>query len=343
VIFLLLQIAFEGGDGTPSAAEIERFKKELRETHKDLTNEGGNLAWGEAYILEAVLDVYKATRDPWFLDKVVEHVDLVLAKRDDKRGKTDLIRGRVMPGWGCENYTDGKWHVWLVHSGMITYPIATFCRIINEDRSLHAKYKLKEDEYRAAVIEVVDSYDGDWDEKHRYYVGRYGEENGTCLAFNQQLALGRTLIQLNAEPYRSRAKRMARTFKSNLKLGRDETYLWYYSPDSSQQEDISHGQIDVDFACLAYRNGIEFDKKDLRRFANTLIDVCKKPDGTFSRRVDGTGKVDADFTQMIGGWGDLAEVHRGVFNVCWTHVVEKKNDHYSQLGYAKLLKWKPKE
>lgn len=349
MIALLLALqAYEGGDGRPTADEIEAFKKNVNPNVMSQLNTEGALAWGESYILMSLIDAYKASEDRGILDLFVTHADAVLANRDDARGVTDEIRGRVMPGWGSTNYTDGKWHVWLVHTGMITYPMAAFARIVRDDSALHGAYKAKADHYLAKTVEAVDAFDAEWVETRRegYYTAAAGEEKGRAMAFNQMLALGRAHIELwlagSGEKHLTRARRMARWFKSHLKKGRDDTYYWTYGSKSDRAEDLTHGAIDVDFACLAYRHEIEFTREDLKRFANTFMKLMRQPDDRFSLRVDGSGKATDEQTAAAGWWLDLADVHAGVYFICERTILEKKLDHYSQLGTAKLLKWKPK-
>jgi hypothetical protein len=57
-----------------------------------------NLAWGESYILRSYLDVYGATQDTHWLDKLVTHADTILAHADD-------IDGDGYLGWSTSRYS----------------------------------------------------------------------------------------------------------------------------------------------------------------------------------------------------------------------------------------------
>lgn len=46
--------------------------------------------------------------------------------------------------------------------------------------------------------------------------------------------------------------------------------LWYADRCGTQTEDINHGQIDIDFAALAFRDGVVFRGRDMERFARTF-------------------------------------------------------------------------
>jgi hypothetical protein len=56
------------------------------------------LAWGESYIMRSYLDVYQATQDSSWLDKLVTHADTVIANADD-------IDGDGFLGWSTAKYT----------------------------------------------------------------------------------------------------------------------------------------------------------------------------------------------------------------------------------------------
>jgi hypothetical protein len=64
----------------------------------DLNENRAALGWGEAYILQAYLLMWEAYRDPYYLDKMIDHADHVLATRDNVRGVTDW-RGLSLPAW----------------------------------------------------------------------------------------------------------------------------------------------------------------------------------------------------------------------------------------------------
>lgn len=66
---------------------------------------GGDLAWGESYVMLSYLEMYEATKDTRYLEKLVEHADQVLKQRDDQRGFRDYS-GRSRPAWSVsDKYT----------------------------------------------------------------------------------------------------------------------------------------------------------------------------------------------------------------------------------------------
>src|SRR5437762_12594966 len=63
-------------------------------------NTAGELAWGESYILQAYIEMYRATGDRAYLDDLVDHFDRVLSNRDDVRKTRDFYRNTSLAGWG---------------------------------------------------------------------------------------------------------------------------------------------------------------------------------------------------------------------------------------------------
>lgn len=71
-------------------------------------NEDGYLAWGQAYVLLALVRMYEATKDTKYLDHFVRNTDLVLAQRDQERGVSDY-RGISGPVWrALSDYTAAR-------------------------------------------------------------------------------------------------------------------------------------------------------------------------------------------------------------------------------------------
>ncbi|RJQ52735.1 MAG: hypothetical protein C4521_09515 [Actinobacteria bacterium] len=64
------------------------------------TNELGQYAWGESYVLAAYVMMYEATGETRYLDKFVEHANAVSAATDAARGVKDY-RGKTLGAWRC--------------------------------------------------------------------------------------------------------------------------------------------------------------------------------------------------------------------------------------------------
>lgn len=335
-------MTYEGGDGTPTQDEINLFKSRIDDS---LMNTISRYPWGESYILMSFVEMYKATRDTFFLDKMVQHCNAVFANRDDVKGRVDVIRNRIMPAWGSGTYGE-TWFCYLSHNGMISYPIAAFCRVVLEDPELHPTYKAKADEYLVKIKQTLDSFDDNWrvvDDKG-YYLSPHIV--GKIPPFNGMIALGRATIEVwlasGESKYLIRAERLARYLKSHLRIGAHDSYNWYYGEDYPTPEDISHGAIESDFATLAFRNGIVFTQQDIERFARTLVDVIQQPDGRIARYVDGSGD-DLSIRTAVSRWTDMAQVDSRVYDLAYQICITEGLPSSGQVGYAKLMKWKPRE
>lgn len=200
--------------------------------------------------------------------------------------------------------------IFAVHTGMITYPIASFVRIVRQSPKLlsNTRYRAKATEYLAAVRAAVAVHDWEYQEND------LGEGNliwpkGQPLAFdgceqpiNQSLALGQTLVELaitTGDPaYQHKVKAMAKMFARQLTVDAGGAYAWHYwptggrayegftrtgSPETDvslftpepiqryqQFDDISHGAISVEFAVRAFRAKLGFTGVDMVRFARTF-------------------------------------------------------------------------
>ena len=95
--------------------------------------DGRPLAWSISYNLVGLLEMYRATGDAKYLEMLAFVGKTIMDNRNDRHGVKDEIRNRIMKAWATDyiKYAGGKMHAWLVHSGMITYPLASFVRIQN--------------------------------------------------------------------------------------------------------------------------------------------------------------------------------------------------------------------
>ena len=89
----------------PDRQAFDRMDRALNDGNGFKTSLGGVLAWGESYIMLAYVEMYQATKDTVYLDKLVDHANHVLNQRDDRRGFRDWS-GRSRPVWSVgDQYT----------------------------------------------------------------------------------------------------------------------------------------------------------------------------------------------------------------------------------------------
>jgi len=120
----------------------------------------GVYAWGEAHLQYAYSLQFEATGDPRYLDVLVSRFRRLLALRDDRVGRRDELRGRVMPAWGSVRFStrppfEGKSTCWAVHAGMILYPAARFVRMVQADPGLSRRYAGPVAEFRKAITDAI--------------------------------------------------------------------------------------------------------------------------------------------------------------------------------------------
>jgi hypothetical protein len=277
----------------------------------DSRNDQGNLAWGESYMLTAYVEMYRATKDPVYLRFVVDHFDRMLKSRDDALGLADAYAGRPLAGWGSSIFSKGKWHVWLIHTGMILLPPAEFVRIVKEHRELRPEFGAKADEFKARIEESIRDADVNWRPGPKAGEGFYFEPYlGSMQPLNQQNRFGSLLLEMyrvtGKRLYLQRAEGLAHWFKNRLRSGNPDLYDWAYWPrestDGEGSEDISHAHINVEFAVLCAAEHVVFTRTDVARFARTWLDKVKRPDGTWAGEVGGEGKGSQFMPYAVGAW-----------------------------------------
>jgi hypothetical protein len=295
---------------------------------------GEGLAWKESHRLAAYLSMCEATGDTGYLNKAMPEIDEILKIRDDRMGRRDEIRDTILPAWCSTKYSKGKQHAWIVHAGMITYPVARWVYLVTADSTLNARYQTTADRYLHAVTETVQIFDTEWREGpangEGYYQSAY---TGKCLPYNQQNALGRTLVMLwlvTGNPhYREKAEKFGAFFKNRLRV-LDGRYVWRYAADRLEIEDIMHAAINIDFAVVCFRSGMVFSLDDMTKFVGTLK-WCSKENGSAAFSVDGKGEHTG--SPWLTHWGHLAFFDLGIRPRLFRHLQNASTENYA-IGLA---------
>jgi hypothetical protein len=303
-------------------------------------NESAGLAWGESYVLMALVTMFEATDDPIYLDRLDIHLEATHAARDDQRGVSDYrgISGACWRDW----YYQDEPYCYVGHSGMIAYGFAAYGAAVRESRLAdhHAPdgetYGEKADRYIGYAEEVVAYHDDQW-RNAGYYVFRPDADflgyPGVDNPYNLSHSMGRVLVALwratGDASHLDKIEKLAAAFRAGLTTSSSGAYLWNYwgGAYDGLGEDISHASHTIWFAADCARIGVEFDDDDMFAFGETFVSHLYISDTVFAAYVGGSG-VDA-YPQFAGLFTELAPWRPTV----WTASM----DLYKQLAPAETL------
>ncbi len=303
----------------------------------------GVYAWGEAHLLLAYLIQYEATGDLRYLSTMVRRFRTLLNLRDDKVGRLDEVRGRMMPGWGSVRFSvgtpyEGKYTSWTVHVGMILYPVARLVHLATKDKALASRFADDLAEFRTAITESLDAYEDQWHERAcppGSRTGGAGEIEGwytepilgdAPLPTNQMNTFGRVILEMGLaggkSRYLDRAEKLARFFKNRMVLRPDGAVQWIYRPgielpcsdESIRAEDFSHAGMNVTFVVRCYHAGVVFNRTDMEQIIRTLKTVIYRGNGQYADFIDGTGATN-QYADAVAFWGELAAIDRSVIDL----------------------------
>jgi hypothetical protein len=308
--------------------------------------------------------MYRATGDRAYLDRLAAHADAVMSQRDHARGVTDY-RGISTACWRNTSY-QVRPYCYVVHSGMIAYPVAELVRLIGACPDLAdvetydgTTYAAKTTSLLAAAEEVVAAHDDQFVPSGNAgdYIFRpdanFLTYAGSPVPLNQQNAMGRLLVtlwQITGNPdYLDKAQRLAIRLRSAISLGGNGEYLWNYwgGSYSAPGEDISHAAINVGFAALAASAGIEFDEDDLEAFAHTFVVHVYVDDATLSNNVGGGGGVNgSSYKPQAGRWLILAPIRTVIYQAVRNYYDREidpvgVDSGWTLLGWAYLAEFEP--
>ena len=278
-------------------------------------SDGGQLAWGESYLLAALVEMFAVSHDPGHAASVVAIGDWLDRGRDDRNGRRDEIRQRVLPAWSSERYSKGQRYTWAVHTGMIAAPLARFAAIVRSDPTLRARWGTEADRLLRVAEEAVAPFDEDFrsgpgpDEGH--LVCPYLKKP---LPLNMQNALARAWLALadatGDARYRERVTKLAVFFRQRIRTEGDGAATWAYWPPLSGTndtfEDISHASINVDFMVQCHEHGIVFTREDLERVGRTFTLHVMLADDRIGDHIGANRKFNTHRDAVLR-WGRLAK------------------------------------
>ncbi|HHW08546.1 MAG TPA: hypothetical protein GXX29_01075 [Firmicutes bacterium] len=343
LVALVIICLFSGAPVAAANSYVQQYDSRMAagETEASLYNKDG-YAWGMGPALSSLVRMYETTKDTKYLERLVRSARIMLQRRDDRLNQVDY-RGLSLPAWGTTHYSQvpGQHYVWAVHTGMITYPMARFVRLVYEDTALQPQFKEAAEELLQAVKLAVAVHDEDFitgpGEGEGYYtLADAAKKVGISVStapFNQQNALGRTLLELylitGEDIYKDKVTRLAMFMRNRLYAMPDGTYTWMYhlppfklegpvilsERDAARvvpnTEDVSHAGINVDFIVEAYKAGIVFTADDIKALVQTVLRRIFDSRGQVSNRVG--GGASGDYSRQIGEWLGLAPYSKELY------------------------------
>ena len=189
-----------------------------------------------------------------------------------------------------------------VHQGMFVYPAAVFIEAVKSRSELQSQFAGDADAFLTFINKhVFEKFERDWLDMGERGGGYRFEPKVTdrypnrIMPHNQYAALARAWLVLKDVPgadprMKGRAEAMVRYFHSHLEpVEEKDAYRWHYwdwieygKPDHSRYEDTSHAALNVALAVEAARRGVIFTDEDMKRIANTWLELMwnhdeKKP------------------------------------------------------------------
>ena len=240
------------------------------------------------------------------------------------------------PGSGVIAF-EPQYYVFAVHTGMISYPLAKYARIVLGSPALaEGRHGGQARRILAAVRRAVAFHDHEFVQRPDGtgdYVFTRGAPipfDGTIEPYNQSHGLGQTCAELyrltGEKRYRTTIDAMLAAFEHGLAPGGpEEATSWSYWPvnselyrgyaadeeisdytpsftPSQQIEDISHAAISVEFVAAAADAGVERATALLPRFVATYRDHVVRSDTEVWLRVDGTTDAAASSAVQCARW-----------------------------------------
>ncbi len=316
-------------------------------------NAQGIVAWGSAYILEALVEVVQATHEPAYAEKFIRVAEDVIAVRDDRHNRRDAIRDKVLPAWGCVAYTEGKHYVWAVHTGMICAPMAQFAAIVRRDDKLRARFGADADRLLQLAAEAMAAHEDQYREGPGSDEGYlYGHYTKSHLPLNQQLAPGRAYLWLyeatGEARYRQRTERLVRFTLNRVRRLPDGAMIWCYWPPldgpGEGLEDTSHASIVADFLVQCVEHKIA-PPEVLDALERTFLNRVLLGPGIVANYLSGQGVNAHRYAPCL--WGRLARHNPIIRRKMLEHIrgYAPISDHNACLlvGYAQLLAATPRD
>lgn len=285
----------------PASADLlydklsERLPLAFQNAEKNPTDNGRYFGWAVSINSFAALTAFDRTGEVRFAELAAEALTKTLAHRDDRIGRRDEVRGRVMKAWGGTRYLkDGRYSTNITLTGRVSFVLLLFAELVRRNPTQLAHYDSLAADFLAAARESMDDYADEFavTGDAGYYLRPTHED---IEPLNHMSWAGKALILLHAltgeRKYREMAEGMARYFKRTM-VYEDESVYWPYQADAEGVpihpiERVWKARTSAQFILFAWQHGVVFTDDDVKAVARTILTRVFRSDGRVSARIDG--------------------------------------------------------
>lgn len=183
--------------------------------------------------------------DPDSADHVVARVNAEAYRPNRRWTAQALTDDPTAPPAAGTTALAGRFFVFAVHTGMVTYPMALFARVVLEQQL--PRYRGAAQRYLARTRKAVAFHDPEWRARtladgseggdYVWPVGSPIPFDGLVQPFNQTQGLGQTMAELHRitrrPEYAARVDAMVASFRSDMEVV-DGVWQWHYWPTWSE-------------------------------------------------------------------------------------------------------------
>lgn len=272
--------------------EIDRA---LKNANKDELNRGRYYGWGLSFPNRACVIAYEATSQVRFLELLSQTIETILPYRDSELRRVDDVRKRAMHSWGSNRYAgEGRYTADLTLAGRISYPIASFCRLVRNDARLEERFGRQAERFLQAARRCIDEYDDEFHTIEGTDQGYYRSvTHDEVEPINHMAWAGNTLILLHditgEEKYGRMARQLAAYFRADMWIDKSGNLVWSYRLNQLRGEKGEYAwkaRTSTQFALLAYRYDVVFTQGDMVAISDTFLNNVYRGNGRFSARID---------------------------------------------------------
>ncbi len=289
----------------PRAALLAGY---LQHQYRRLARSGGELqsrpafAWQWAYWGRAAVLAFERTRDPWFLEFVARGFGFLDGLRIANQGFADEARGGILSSWPSRD-ASGNYRYEPRVAGLMSLPACQFARAVLAERTLHAAYLAKAEQYVAVIREVLGEFAGDYRES-RYGYGRFfrpGRGRAEPLSHAHAYAAALECLNHTAEaPWRPEIlKGLQRAYLAALWRSGAGGIAWGYAP--SPPEDLDRpaewfwkAAMTMTWPYEAYRRTGRFDIAFMRELARVFRSGIHLGEDVWNARISPDERVDPE-------------------------------------------------